>query len=67
MTGADIELDRQVKALSEIPPRVAHLLPADGVRNNVSGIFTKLQVADRAQAIIRGRSAGLGRQPHDPT
>jgi len=31
------------------------------VRNNVSNIFTKLQVADRAEAIIRARSAGLGR------
>lgn len=30
------------------------------VRNHVSNILTKLQVADRAQAIIRGRSAGLG-------
>jgi DNA-binding NarL/FixJ family response regulator len=30
------------------------------VRNNVSSIFAKLQVADRAQAIIRARSAGLG-------
>jgi DNA-binding NarL/FixJ family response regulator len=31
------------------------------VRNYVSNIFTKLQVADRAQAIIRAREAGLGR------
>ncbi|MET9633827.1 response regulator transcription factor [Lentzea sp. NPDC006480] len=31
------------------------------VANNVSAIFTKLQVADRAQAIIRARDAGLGR------
>jgi DNA-binding NarL/FixJ family response regulator len=30
------------------------------VRNNVSSIFTKLQVADRAQAIVRARAAGLG-------
>ena len=30
------------------------------VRNHVSNIFTKLQVADRAQAIIRARDAGLG-------
>jgi DNA-binding NarL/FixJ family response regulator len=29
------------------------------VRNHVSNIFTKLQVADRAQAIIRARDAGL--------
>jgi DNA-binding NarL/FixJ family response regulator len=31
------------------------------VRNHVSNIFSKLQVADRAQAIIRARDAGLGR------
>lgn len=31
------------------------------VANNVSGIFTRLQVADRAAAIIRARDAGLGR------
>ena len=30
------------------------------VANYVSNIFTKLQVADRAQAIIRAREAGLG-------
>jgi DNA-binding NarL/FixJ family response regulator len=31
------------------------------VRNSVSTIFLKLHVADRAQAIIRARDAGLGR------
>jgi DNA-binding NarL/FixJ family response regulator len=31
------------------------------VRNHVSNIFAKLQVADRAQAIVRARDAGLGR------
>lgn len=30
------------------------------VRNHVSNIFNKLQVADRAQAIVRAREAGLG-------
>jgi DNA-binding NarL/FixJ family response regulator len=30
------------------------------VRNHVSHVFLKLQVADRAQAIIRAREAGLG-------
>jgi DNA-binding NarL/FixJ family response regulator len=30
------------------------------VGNYVSNIFTKLQVADRAQAIVRAREAGLG-------
>ena len=30
------------------------------VRNHVSNIFSKLQVADRAQAVLRAREAGLG-------
>lgn len=30
------------------------------VRNHVSNILSKLQVADRAQAIVRARQAGLG-------
>jgi DNA-binding NarL/FixJ family response regulator len=32
------------------------------VRNYVTNILSKLQVADRAQAIIRAREAGLGRE-----
>jgi DNA-binding NarL/FixJ family response regulator len=35
-------------------------LSAKTVRNNVSSIFTKLQVADRSDAIVRARRAGLG-------
>ena len=34
------------------------------VRNHVSNIFTKLQVADRARAIVKAREAGLGRTAH---
>jgi DNA-binding NarL/FixJ family response regulator len=30
------------------------------VRNHISNIFSKLQVADRAQAIVRAREGGLG-------
>jgi DNA-binding NarL/FixJ family response regulator len=30
------------------------------VRNHISNIFSKLQVADRAEAIARARQAGLG-------
>ena len=30
------------------------------VSNHITNIFGKLQVADRAQAIIRARDAGLG-------
>jgi DNA-binding NarL/FixJ family response regulator len=37
------------------------------VRNHVSNIFTKLQVLDRSQAIVKAREAGLGgeRRPRD--
>ena len=31
------------------------------VRNHISNILTKLQVSDRAAAIVRAREAGLGR------
>ncbi|WP_285638690.1 response regulator transcription factor [Lentzea sp. NBRC 102530] len=43
-------------------PSIAFRLSLSGktVRNRVSAIFTKLQVADRAQAIVRAREAGLG-------
>ena len=34
------------------------------VQNHVSNIFSKLQVADRAQAIVRAREAGLGLGGH---
>jgi DNA-binding NarL/FixJ family response regulator len=43
------------------PSIARHLsLSTKTVGNYVSNIFTKLQVADRAQAIIRAREAGLG-------
>jgi DNA-binding NarL/FixJ family response regulator len=35
-------------------------LSAKTVRNHVSNVFLKLQVADRSQAIVRAREAGLG-------
>jgi DNA-binding NarL/FixJ family response regulator len=46
-------------------PEIAARLDISGktVRNHVSNIFTKLQVADRAQAIVAARSAGLGLPP----
>ena len=41
----------------------AHLFVSPNtVRNHISHIFAKLQVADRAQAIVRAREAGLGRK-----
>ena len=44
-------------------PQIAQalFLSPKTVRNNVSNIFAKLHVADRAEAIIRARDAGLGR------
>lgn len=41
------------------------LLSIKTIQNHVSNIFSKLQVADRAQAIIRARDAGLGLD-HNP-
>jgi DNA-binding NarL/FixJ family response regulator len=43
-------------------PEIAErlVLSPKTVRNHVSNIFSKLQVATRAQAIIRARDAGLG-------
>jgi DNA-binding NarL/FixJ family response regulator len=38
----------------------ALVLSPKTVRNHVSSIFSKLQVADRSDAIARARSAGLG-------
>ena len=35
-------------------------LSAKTVANHLSAIFAKLQVADRTQAILRARDAGLG-------
>jgi DNA-binding NarL/FixJ family response regulator len=32
------------------------------VRNHISNIFTKLHLADRAQAIVKAREAGMGRR-----
>jgi DNA-binding NarL/FixJ family response regulator len=43
---------------AEIAERL--LLRTKTVQNHVSNIFSKLQVADRAQAIVRARDAGLG-------
>lgn len=44
---------------AEIAERLT--LSSKTVSNHISNIFSKLQVADRAQAIIRAREAGLGK------
>ena len=53
-----LELIAQGHSNTDIATRL--YLSAKTVRNHVSNIFNKLQVADRAQAIILARDAGLG-------
>ena len=53
-----LDLIAQGASNAEIASRL--VLSPKTVRNHVSNIFSKLQVADRAHAIIRGREAGLG-------
>ncbi len=48
----------QHKSNQEIAEQLG--ISAKTVRNHVSNIFAKLQVADRAEAISRARDAGLG-------
>ena len=45
----------QIAARLVISPKTA--------RNHVSNIFSKLEVADRVQAVLRAREAGLGSSP----
>ena len=54
-----LEFVAQGRSNAEITQRL--VLSPKTVRNHVSNIFTKLRVADRAQAIVRAREAGLGR------
>ncbi len=53
-----LHLIAQGHSNTEIAQRL--LLSIKTVQNHVSNIFSKLQVADRAQAIVRARDAGLG-------
>ncbi len=39
------------------------ILSQKTVANHVSSIFAKLEVADRAQAIVKARDAGMGQRP----
>ena len=59
-----LELVAQGRSNAEI---TAHLvLSPKTVRNHVSNIFSKLQVRDRAEAIVRAREAGLGGEGTPP-
>ncbi len=59
--------DREYEILTLIAQRCSNaeitarlVLSPKTVRNHVSNVLSKLQVADRAQAIVRAREAGLG-------
>lgn len=54
-----LDLIAQGKSNHEIAQ--ALFLSVKTVSNNVSNIFSKLQVADRSQAMLKAREAGLGR------
>jgi DNA-binding NarL/FixJ family response regulator len=56
-----LELIAQGQKNLEIAARL--VLSPKTVRNHVTNILSKLQVTDRAEAIIRAREAGLGHAP----
>lgn len=65
LTGRErdvLELIARGEPNAEIARRLA--ISPKTVRNQVSNIFNKLHVADRAEAIIRAREAGLGVDRH---
>jgi DNA-binding NarL/FixJ family response regulator len=53
-------LDLVARGLSNSQITQRLVLSPKTVRNHISNIFSKLQVADRAEAIVRARQAGLG-------
>ena len=53
-------LDMVARGLNNTEITERLVLSPKTVRNHISNIFSKLQVADRAQAIVRAREAGLG-------
>jgi DNA-binding NarL/FixJ family response regulator len=55
--GEILVLIGQGRTNLEIAERLS--LSLKTVRNHVSNIYSKLQVADRAQAVVRAREAGL--------
>lgn len=54
-------LDLMARGLNNAAIARRLVLQPKSVRNRVSSIFAKLRVADRAEAIVRAREAGLGR------
>ena len=62
LTAREVEiLDLMARGMSNREIATRLYLSPKTIRNHVSNVFLKLQVADRAQAIVRAREAGLGR------
>lgn len=61
LSSRELEVLRLIAEGQSNPAIAARLaLSVKTVQNHISNIFSKLQVADRAQAIVRAREAGLG-------
>ncbi|MFC4453443.1 response regulator transcription factor [Deinococcus sonorensis] len=61
LTGRELDILKLMAGGRNNPEIARHLaLSSKTVRNYISNIFSKLQVADRAQAIVKARQAGLG-------
>jgi DNA-binding NarL/FixJ family response regulator len=61
LTAREVEvLDLLARGKSNQEIAAALVISSKTVRNHLSNIFNKLQVADRVQAIIRAREAGMG-------
>jgi DNA-binding NarL/FixJ family response regulator len=56
-----LELIAQGRSNSEITATLG--VSPKTVRNHVSNVFAKLEVRDRAEAIVRAREAGMGSRP----
>ena len=55
-------LDLIAQGLNNADIAARLVLSQKTVRNHVSNIFAKIQVADRAEAIVRARDAGMGQR-----
>jgi DNA-binding NarL/FixJ family response regulator len=57
-------LDRIARGLNNHEIAAQLNITVKTVSNHISNIFSKLQVADRAQAIVKAREAGMGKGDH---
>jgi len=61
LTDREVDVLELIAAGKRNPAIARELFLSDKtIRNHVSSIFAKLQVADRSEAIVRARQAGLG-------